>query len=179
MKNNDLQEIKPVYVHEASYSTEDEISLLDLAMVVVKRKKLFSLIFTGFIALGIAAALLNPKKYTYSTSIEIGSQIISGTISPFESPQTLLAKTQHVFIPQTLNEQRQTNPEDKKIYKITASIPKSSIIIILEIKGAEDETDLLKSLLQDIAQKAILDHSRIYDSVRKNIASQLKQTNYY
>ena len=77
MKNNDLQEIKPVYVREASYSTEDEISLLDLAMVVVTRKKLIVLIFTGIIVLGIAAALLIPKKYTYSTSIEIGSQIIS------------------------------------------------------------------------------------------------------
>ena len=175
MKDSNIQELKPVYIHEANYSADDEISLIDLAMVLVNRKKLIGLIFIGCIVLGIAAALLIPKIYTYSTSIEIGSQIISGTISPFESPETLLAKMQHVFIPQALNEQRQTNPEDKKIYKITASIPKSSIIIVLEIKGAENGTDLLKSLLQNITQKAILDHSRIYDSVRKNITSRLKQ----
>jgi len=176
MENNELQEIKPIYVREASYSTEDDISLLDLAMVLVKRKKLISLIFTGFIVLGIAAALLIPKKYTYSASIEVGSQIIAGAVKPFESPETLLAKIQYVFIPQTLNEQRQTNPEDVTKYKITASIPKSSVIIVLKVKGTEDEANLLKSLLQSITQQAIFDHSRIYSSVRKNIASRLKQT---
>ena len=176
MNKNNLTELKPVYIHEASYSTEDDISLLDLALVLVKRKKLISLIFTGFIVLGIAAALLTPKKYNYSISLEIGSNIISGSIKPFESPETLLAKIQHVFIPQALNEQRQTSPEDKTKYKITASIPKSSAIIVLEVKGTEDEADFLKSLLQRITQKAIFDHSRIYNSIRDNVASRLKQT---
>ena len=94
---------------------------------------------------------------------------------PFESPQTLLAKMQHVFIPQALNEQRQSNPEDKTKYKIKASIPKSSVIIVLEIKGAEEQADLIKHLLQNITQQATLDHSRIYDSVRKNITSLLNK----
>jgi uncharacterized protein involved in exopolysaccharide biosynthesis len=130
---------------------------------------------TVIISLGVIAALSTPKSYTFTTSIEIGSQIIGGTIKHFESPETLLAKTQHVFIPQVLNEQRQTNPENKDRYKITASIPKSSVIIVLEIKGTEDKAEILKSLLQNITQKAIIDHNRIYDSVRKNIASRLTQ----
>jgi uncharacterized protein involved in exopolysaccharide biosynthesis len=116
-----------------------------------------------------------PKSYTFATSIEIGSQIIDGTIKSFESPETLLAKMQHVFIPQTLNEQRQTNPENKERYKVKASVPTSSVIIILEIKGTEDKADFFKKLLQSISQKATLDHGRIYDAVRKNIASRLKQ----
>ncbi len=115
------------------------------------------------------------KNIPFRTSIEIGSQIFNGTINPFESPETLLAKVRHVFIPQALNEQRQTNPEDKTKYKIKASIPKSSVIIVLEIKGTEKKADLLKRLLQSITQKATLDHSRIYDSVRKNITSLLNK----
>ena len=176
MKDSDLQELKPVYIHEASYSADDEISMIDLAMVLVRRKRMIAVITTFIIALGVIAAFLVPKSYTFSTSIEIGSQIINGAIKPFESPETLLAKIQHVFIPQALNEQRQTNPEDVTKYKITASIPKSSVIIVLEVKGTEDKADLLKSLLQSITQQAIFDHSRIYDSVGKNIASRLKQT---
>ena len=175
MKNNDIQELKPVYIHEANYSAGDEISLVDLTMVLVRRKTMIAIITSVIISIGVIAALLVPKSYTFATSIEIGSQIIGGSIKPFESPQTLLAKMQHVFIPHALNEQRQTNPEDETKYKITANIPKSSVIIVLEIKGTEDKTDLLKSLLQSITQKATLDHGRIYDSVRKNIASRLKQ----
>ena len=176
MKNNDLTELKPVYIHEARYSSENEISLVDLAMVLVRRKIMIAVISTFIIALGLTAALLVPKSYTFSTSVEIGSQIIGDAIKPFESPETLLAKIQHAFIPQVLNERQKTNPEDEKKYKIKASIPKSSVIIFLETKGTEDEADLLKSLLQSITHKATLDHLRIYDAVKKNIASRLKQT---
>jgi uncharacterized protein involved in exopolysaccharide biosynthesis len=175
MNNSDRQELKPIYIHEVNYSAADEISLVDLVMVLVRRKRMIAIITTFIILLGVVTALLIPKSYTLTTSIEIGSQIISDSIKPFESPETLLAKTQHVFIPQALNEQRQTNPENKGRYKITASIPKSSVIIVLEIKGTEDKAEILKSLLQNITQKAIIDHNRIYDSVRKNIASRLTQ----
>ena len=173
MKAPDRQELKPVYIHEVNYSADDEISLVDLAMILVRRKRMIAVITTLIIVLAIIATFLAPKSYTFTTSIEIGSQIIGGTVKPFESPETLLAKIQNAFIPQVLNEKRQTNPDDKTKYKIKASIPKSSVIIVLEIKGTEDEADLLKSLLLSIIQKATLDHSRIYDSVRENITSLL------
>lgn len=173
MKNNELQELKPVYIHEKSYSANDEISLIDLAMVLVNRKKLVYLVFTAFIVLGIAAALLITKKYTYSTSIEIGSQIVNDAISPFESTQTLLAKLQHSYIPQVLNEQSKLELDSKKRHQIKASSPKGSVILVLEIKGTKDQSELIIQLLQSITQKATEDHSRIYDSVKQNITSQL------
>ena len=177
MKNNDLQDLKPVYIHETSYSTENEISLIDLAMVLVNRKKLIIQIFTVFVILGIAAALLIPKKYSYSTSIEIGSQIIDGSVKSFESPQTLLAKLQHNFIPQTLNEHQLSNPADENKYKIKASVPKNSDIIVLEVKGTKKQADLMKSLLISTTQQAVLDHSRIFDSVKRNLLSQIELAN--
>ncbi|MCW9014466.1 MAG: Wzz/FepE/Etk N-terminal domain-containing protein [Gammaproteobacteria bacterium] len=177
MNSNNLKEIKPIYIQEAIPYADDEISLIDLAMVLILRKKMIGIILTLFIALGITAALLIPKKYTYSTSIEIGSQIINGTINSFESPQTLLAKLQHSFIPRTLNEHQQLNPEDDKKYKINASIPKSSEIIVLEIKATEDQADSVIKLLQNITQKATQDHSRIFESVKRNLQSRLQQAN--
>ena len=112
-----MQELKPVYIHETNYSADGEISLVDFAMVLVRRKKIIVAITSSVILLSVITAFLMPKLYTFSASIEIGSQIIDGTIKPFESPETLLAKMQHVFIPQALNEQRQTNPENKGRYK--------------------------------------------------------------
>jgi uncharacterized protein involved in exopolysaccharide biosynthesis len=175
MKNNNLQEGKPVYIHEPYYSTDDEISLIDLTMVLVRRKRMIAITTTFIIALGVIAALLTPKSYTFSTTIDIGSQIIGGTIKPFESPQTLLAKIQHVFIPQTLNEQRQTNSEDIKNFKIKASIPKNSVIIILKINGTENESDLITGLLQNVTQQAIQDHQRIYNAAKQNLLALKEQ----
>ncbi|MFK5913751.1 MAG: Wzz/FepE/Etk N-terminal domain-containing protein [Woeseiaceae bacterium] len=177
MKNNNLQELNPVYIQEARYSSDDEISLIDLTMVLVNRKKLISLTITLFITIGIAAALLMPKKYTFSTSIEIGSQIISGNVSSFETTQTLLAKLQHSHIPQVLYAQRQTEPDSKKKYEIKANNPKGSNILVLSVKGTEAQADLLVKLLHSVNLKAIEDHSRIYDSVKRNMISRLNLAN--
>jgi len=177
MENKDLQELKPVYIHEANYTTDGVINLIDLVITLINRKKLISLIIICFITLGVVVALISPKIYTYSTSIEIGSQIINGAVESFESPQTLLAKLQHSFIPQTLNEHKQHSSDNKKQYKIKASVPKSSNIIVLEAKGTEKQADLMSSLLQNITQKATQDHSRIFESVQKNLLSRLDLAN--
>ena len=175
MKNNELQEINPVYIYESGNVSKDEINLVELALVLVNRKKLISIIFISFVILGIAAALFIPKQYAYSTPLEIGSQIISGSIEPFESAQTLLAKLQHSFIPQTINEHHKSNPEDDKEYEIQATIPKNSDIIVLKVNDTQAQAALMKNMLKNITNKAVDNHTRIFDSVKKNLISQLEQ----
>jgi len=175
MKNKDLPEVKPIYIHEANYSAEDEISLIDLVLVLTKRAKLIGLIIIIFILFGFLFAMLATKQYTYSTSIEIGNQMINGSVNFFESPQTLLAKLEHSFIPQVLNEQYKTQAADGKRYKITASIPKGSNIIVLETKGPAEQRDLMTGLLTKTAHKVFDDHARIYNSIKQHLTSSLKQ----
>ena len=63
MKNDKAQELKPVYIHEASYSTDDSFSLIDIAMALLRHKTLIAVIIISFIALGVTKALLTPKSY--------------------------------------------------------------------------------------------------------------------
>ena len=176
MKNKDLQELKPVYIHEITNTSDDNISLIDLAIILIKRKILISVIFILFVILGITAALQVTQKFTYSTSIEIGSQVFSGSVQSFESPQTLLAKLEHSFIPQVLIEYQQHNPGSEKKYKIKASAPKESNIVILEIDGNEEQFEKINKLLHNVSQKVLLDHSRIYESVKVNLLTQIEVT---
>jgi len=173
MKNNNLQDIKPTYLQETRYASDDAISLIDITIILLNRYKLITFVLIGFLILGIAIALLIPNKYTYSTSLEIGSQIINGEVRAFESPQTLLAKLQHSFIPKALLNHKQANAADKEIYTLSASIPKSSNIIVLETKGTEKQAKLLSQLLHNVTQKSVKDHSRFYESVKLNLTSRL------
>lgn len=175
MKTSDLQELKPIYIYEADYSKDDEISLVDLAMILIKRKLMIAIIFTIIFALGVTMALSTPRIYTFSTTIEIGSQIINGSIQPFESPQALLAKLQYSYIPQVLIEHKQSSSDNKAKYQIKASVPKGGNIILLETKGTNDQEDILKALLQTVSQKAIQDHDRIFTSVKSDLKARLKQ----
>lgn len=176
MKNKELQELQPVYVHEARHSTDDEISLVELAVIIARRKILVFFIIILFIVLGITKALITPKQYTVSTSIEIGSQIIEGQIHHFESAQNLLAKLQHSYIPSTLIEYQLSNPDDKNSYIIRSSIPSGSKIIILEMNGTEDKFTLMTTLQQSITQKIIQDHNRIFGAVKQNLITLRDQT---
>ena len=176
MKNNDIQEIRPIYVHEGSSPTGNEVSLVDFAMVLVRRKKIIAASITAFIIIGLTLAFIIPKSYTYTTTLEVGSQFIAGSVKPFEAPQTLLAKIQYSFIPQALNQQRLDHPEDNKKFKIKVSIPKNSVIILLEVKGSEANGVVLSSLLSKITTLAINDHQHIYDAVKENLIAQIKQS---
>lgn len=176
MKNNKLQELKPIYIHENTYQSANEVSLIDLAMVLIKRKALIITIIIGFLIFSISVALLTSKKYTYSTSLEIGSQIINDNIRPFESPQTLSAKLQNGFIPKALSKQHKTSQKDSPKFKIEVSIPKDSKIVVLKAVGTDEKGNIINKLLQDTANFAIEDHNRVYEAVRKNLTSQIEQT---
>lgn len=175
MKNNDMQELKPIYLQQANYSSNDEISLISLVTVLLRRKLLISTIFIIFLLSGVAYALLTPRTYTSSVSIEVGSQMINGTVTPLETPKALLAKLQHSFFHQALSEHRKSRPDDKEKYKIIFSVPADSNITLLEVKGSDDETHTLKKLLQSISQKAIQDHSHIYGSIKRDLETRLSQ----
>jgi len=175
MKNNELEKLKPIYIHESSYSTEDEINLVGLVMILVRRKIMIAVILVAFIATGITLALLSPKKFTFSTTIEIGSQMINGSTKHFESPQALLAKLQYSYIPLVLTQYKQSNPDDKTKYQIKPSVPEGSNIMLLELKGTEKISNTLIGLLEKTSQKAIQDHSRIYQAIKNDIKARLKQ----
>lgn len=178
MKNEELHKLKPVYIHESSFSAENEISLIELTMVLIRHKLLIAYIFIIVVASGVAVAFLLPDKYDFTTSLEIGSQIIEGSIQPFESSNTFLAKLNHSFIPQTLHEYRLSHPEDNNNYKVTASVPNASQIILLKLQGTAESSDTIRMLLKNISAKGIQDHQLIYQSVKQNLVATIEQDSF-
>jgi uncharacterized protein involved in exopolysaccharide biosynthesis len=177
MKSSDKPELKPVYIHEASHSTSEEINLIDLAMVLIRHKTMIAIVFITTLALGLFLALSTPRVYTFSTTLEIGSRVIDGSIQPFEPPQALIAKLQYSYIPRMLHEHKKSSPGDKNKYRITSSVPSGSNLALLETQGTEDQTDILIKLLQMTSQKAIQDHNRIFQSIKRSLETSLNQAN--
>ena len=165
--------MKPIYIQQAGYSTIDVLNMIDLALTLVKRKTMIAVIFSIITALGIFAALLTPREYTFSTTIDIGSRIIEGSIEPFESPQALLTKLKYSYIPQVLTERRESFPNDKTKYRIRPSVPSDGNLVLLEIIGTEEQSDTLKELLNATSDKAIQEHTSIYESIKRSLEAGL------
>ncbi|NOQ88507.1 MAG: hypothetical protein GQ550_06235 [Gammaproteobacteria bacterium] len=170
--NNANQYPVPVYA-------EDEISLIDLWLVLVRRKKIIVSILAISFLLGIAAALLIPKKYNYSSTIEIGTTIDnSGEATQtrlIDDPQTVLAKIQESYISLVQHDYALQNPDDDHVYGVKVRIPKNSKIIVVEAKGTEKQENIYKSLLQNIVDRVVKDHKRIMDVNRSRIDLLLMQ----
>ncbi len=101
-----------------AYYQEDEISLVDLWLVLAKRKRLIAAVAGTIAVAGLLYALLMPRAYTYTTSIEIardGDKLL-------ESPQTVLAKLQESYIPLVLTEHAGTGFEQRETRAITTAM---------------------------------------------------------
>jgi LPS O-antigen subunit length determinant protein (WzzB/FepE family) len=148
-------------------AASDEISLVDLLRVLLKRKNTLLFVFALFVLGGVVAALVLPKQYQYTTTIEIGTTVVKDDIRLIDDPNTLLAKIQESYIPLALLHYRETYPDDKKVYELKARIPKNSEIIVLEAKGSKETAEIYKRVQNDVVDQIITDHSRLILIIHK------------
>ncbi|MCK4620858.1 MAG: hypothetical protein KAT62_01455 [Desulfuromonadales bacterium] len=147
----------------------DEVDLVQLWLILSKRKYLIGGICSLCLLGGVAFAFLVPDKYTYSTSIEIGttlenngSGIVSRTI---ESPEAALAKIKESYIP--LAVAQMTEQSTEKSFAIQARIPKKSNLIILSSKDTVNMAESYRVLHGLVTKPLMEDHLRIIDVPRR------------
>lgn len=176
MKNSNPKELNPVYIQTIDYPSNDEINLVDLIKTLFKHKKTMAIVILLTMGLATITILFKSETYTYTTSIEIGTQIVNGSAKPIEPPEALLAKINNIYIPVILKEQRLSNPDETETYEIKTNIPKNSLIVILRMTGSEDKKDIMKNLLQKVSQESIKNQSLIYEAIKRYTKSRLDQT---
>lgn len=159
-------QILPVF---PSHSPEDEINLIDLWLVLEKRKLVLAGVVIACVLAGLLYAVVVPPSYQYSTSIEIGTRLNGTEITVVESPQTILAKVKESYIPLAQQNYLDQHSELKSVTNIDARVPKGSQIIVLSSKGSEDEGDIHKVLQQTVVDRLKNDHGRIIDVLRKDV----------
>lgn len=146
---------------------EDEINLVDLWLVLVKRKNVLMGVTILCLIAGLSYAFFVPPKYQYSTSIEIGTQLTDGKLTVVESPETVLAKVQESYIPIVRQEYLVAHPELKSVAVVEARVPKDSQIVVITSEGPEEEAEMHKVLQQAIVDRMKKDHGRNIDVLRK------------
>lgn len=161
-------EIEPPSVPAPRPAYEDEeISLVDLLIILARRKWLIASVFAGVLLLGMAAALLKSDAFTYTTAI----QIAKGSSGLIESPGTVLAKLNESYIPFSLREAYEQSSHKASV-KVSAKIPKDSQIISLESTGSADDQASQARLHQAVIDQLIRDHDHELDAIRLDLQSE-------
>lgn len=146
------------------YYQEDEISLMDLFLVLVRRRMTIVLVLGICALMGILYALVKSEKYPFTTRIEIGRLVIKDgdtqRLELIEKPEAVLAKINDGYIPIIQNNYLLENPEKTTAPKITARVPRNGEVIIVESIGKKEAEELHLTMHQDIVDSVIADHDK-------------------
>ena len=150
-----------------TYNHDDEMSLVDLWLTLVKQKKVFFSVFLIIVGVGLIFALTQPTLYEYSTVIEIGTKADKVTlIQPIE---TLKSEVTSAYINQALHEYFNKN---KNIIDIAVENPKGTDLLLLKSTGTKDQSDLHISIQNNILQKLISKHHATSEAIKKGLYNQ-------
>ena len=176
-KVHDLSVSAPITLPPQQWQEEDSINLIDLWLELAKhRAVIFGSIAIALIV-GLLVAFLLPQKYSYSTTIEIGSTLeengAGGTVRLIDKSETVLAKIKESYIPQMQREFRTAHPTNESLYKIDVRAPKNSLLIVLEAKGTENNNAIYLDHLQGITDKLVHDHQRVMNIYQGRLNNKL------
>jgi hypothetical protein len=150
----------------------DEISLVALAALIWRRRRAAWVTLSAIVACGLAVALLLPKTFAYTTTIEIGSWVDDGKTVPIESIDTTLNKLQEHYIPLARRRYQQDHPQDRHVFEVTARVPKGSQLVVLESKAPEAKSAPYRQIQAQAVQDLLADHGRVFELQRAAIGQQ-------
>lgn len=153
---------------------DDEISLIDLWLVLARRRRLVLGTVLACLGLGLAWAFLKTPEYRYWATIEIGSRIIGERAELLESPTSAAAKLRENYVPDAIHKYVDGGEKVDWIPEIDVSTPKDSGVIVLAAKSAREYEGAIAQLLSSAAQSLEVDHQRILADVRMSLESDAK-----
>lgn len=154
---------------------DDEIRLVDLGLILWRRRLAVIATALSVTALGILIAMVLPKEYAYTTTLELGSRIDDGKTVLIEPPDAALAKITESYIPLARQHYFDRHPDETSSFKITARVPKGGQVIVLEVEGPETDAAIYREIQQQIAAALIADHDRISTVLRNSMELETQQ----
>ena len=135
--------------------TSDEIDLVDVGVSLWRRWKLMLVVFLVCIGLGLALAFLIPKKYSYSTTIQIGTQIVGDTVQPVEPPDSAAKKVENGFLPEIVQQRAQQSGINPKKLSFDVSSPEKTDLIVITGNAPDTLANTFISIEKTAAQQLI------------------------
>jgi hypothetical protein len=160
-------------------SPEDEISLIDLWLILVRRKHVFQACMLIGIAVSITLALTAQEQYRFHTAIVLGKLTMKSSTqedatNEIETPETAVAKLEQGYIPQTLI-LLEKSLSTQETYKFKASAPNNSNLVIIETIGSKENKNTYFQILKDSSNALVQDHDKVIAPTRSILLTSLKE----
>ncbi|MFB4202500.1 hypothetical protein KBTX_03266 [wastewater metagenome] len=148
---------------------DDEISLLDLWAVLVRRRLWLFGIAALVVLVTVAYALLRTPVFEYRALVEIASQD-DGT-TPVEKPSAVAARFNDIYIPQATSAWSEAHPDSPEP-GVEAGVAGDADLVRLSGKGAQVLSDAYASVMKDAVGRLTEDHAPITERLRNRLRQQ-------
>ena len=160
-----------LYEQRSGFRYANEMRLLDVWLILTRRKLIIGSMFFLSLAIGSSYAFLSPHLYSYTTLVEIGTNGRGELLEPLETIRTKLADG---YIARILQEHMVKNPSDTARYEIITDVPKNSNVLLLRSKGTAEQERTYATLHDAVVARLKQDHQRVQKLLRDDMQARLK-----
>ena len=150
---------------------DDEISLVDLWLVLVKHKKVLFYVFMLSLVLATAVAVFKKQQYEFISVIEVGRLPSAKGYDYVASLESAKAKLEQGYIPFVLAD---IEKDQRGQYKTTIELPKGAHLLSVKTKSTEDNKALHQTFHATILAKLIDDLNLLVENYKDKQKSDLK-----
>ncbi|MEE2838925.1 MAG: hypothetical protein VYC91_00180, partial [Acidobacteriota bacterium] len=153
---------------------EEELSLVDLWVVLIKRKVLIGAVVVASLLSGIVFFVFPrtnpPQQYEFSTIIEIGQEPDGEPAALVDFSETVLAKLQNAYIPLARKEFN-NREETERLSAPAVQVHMLGRTVVLKTVGSSPDSGPHLELLESVSQHLLADHRLLVEShlTRENI----------
>lgn len=157
----------------------DEISLVDLATIFVRRRRVFYTVFAAVIlaALGYALFLAGEAK-EYTTLVQLGEKVEGGSRQPLERPATVIATMQTRWLPQQQGFYAELN-STKMPFRVEAENPKDTSLIKLTSTTSPEHAEAVGKAHQTLVSQIVERQNRLLARDKQALSQRLEYINEY
>ncbi|SFH70273.1 Wzz/FepE/Etk N-terminal domain-containing protein [Modicisalibacter xianhensis] len=126
---------------------DDEISLVDLATILVRRWKAMAIIFVIIVGLALAYAILAPRSYSYSSIYNVAEKAPG---APLESPESLVAKAKNLYLGPVTRELLAKTGLVNLPFDVRIENPEETLLVTLSSQASEADQEIVAQLHEGV-----------------------------
>lgn len=166
----------------AMSATHDEVSLVDVAVILVRGWKVALFVFVAVLLASALIAWWLPTQYTYSSVYQMAedtakpqSEDAEERAQGLEAPEGVLNKTRLYYQPQAIREMLEQQGLGSLPFNVTLTQPDDTLLLVLKSEAAPGQHNNVKVLHQRILQAVAAHQNKQYERVHalfsKKVAS--------
>ena len=165
---------RPTFQAMVPYTdASDEIDLVDVGVSLWRRWKLMLAVFLVCIGLSLTLAFIIPKKYNYSTTIQIGTQVVGDKLQPIEPPDSAAKKIENGFLPELIQTHARLKGINPKELTFSVNSPLKTNLVVISGEAPDKLAEEFRSIETAAAQALINSELPLTKVMRAKLESDL------